>query len=95
MPRDALLINTARGGIVNEQALAAALRAGSLRGAGVDVLSVEPPRAGNPLLAPDLPNLILTPHVAWASRNSRQRLIDGVADNIEAFSRGEPRNRVL
>ncbi len=95
MREDALLINTARGGIVNEAALADALRAGGIAGAGVDVLSAEPPRAGNPLLSPDLPNLILTPHVAWASRESRQRLIGEVASNIQAYSEGRPRNVVV
>jgi glycerate dehydrogenase len=94
MRRDALLINTARGGIVDEAALASALRSGQIGGAGVDVLTREPPREGNPLLASDLPNLILTPHVAWASRESRQRLIDEVAVNIEAFLQGRERNLV-
>jgi glycerate dehydrogenase len=94
MRDDAVLINTARGGIVDEAALAAALRTGTLGGAGFDVLTVEPPRAGNPLLAPDLPNLIVTPHVAWAARESRQRLIDQVAENIRRFRAGDPRNRV-
>ncbi len=95
MKRDALLINTARGGIVNETDLAEALRDGNIGGAGVDVLSGEPPAAGNPLLEPDVPNLIVTPHVAWASRESRQRLLDEVALNIEAFRRGEFRNRLI
>ncbi|QKT03086.1 2-hydroxyacid dehydrogenase [Ectothiorhodospiraceae bacterium 2226] len=90
----ALLINTARGGIVDEAALADALRAGRLGGAGVDTLSSEPPRAGNPLLAADIPNLIVTPHTAWASRASRQRLLDDVARNIVAWRRGQARNRV-
>lgn len=94
MKPDALLINTARGGIVDEAALAAALREGRLGGAGVDVLSVEPPRNGNVLLAPDIPNLIVTPHIAWASRAARQRLLDQVAENIRAFCAGTPRNRV-
>jgi glycerate dehydrogenase len=94
MKPDALLINTARGGLVDEPALAAALREGRLGGAGFDVLSVEPPKQGNPLLAADIPNLILTPHMAWASRESRQRLLDQVADNIEAFMRGRPQNVV-
>ncbi len=94
MRDDAVLINTARGGIVDEAALAAALRAGTLGGAGFDVLTVEPPRAGNPLLEPDIPNLIVTPHIAWAARESRQRLIDQVAENIERFRAGDPRNRV-
>lgn len=94
MKPDALLINTARGGLVDELALAHALCEGRLGGAGFDVLSVEPPRQGNPLLVPDIPNLILTPHMAWASRESRQRLLDQVADNIEAFLQGRPRNVV-
>ena len=94
MKKDALLINTARGGIVDEGALVAALRAGRLGGAGVDVLAVEPPRAGSPLLDDQPPNLIVTPHVAWASRESRQRLLDEVAANILAFAAGEARNRV-
>jgi glycerate dehydrogenase len=94
MRRDAVLINTARGGIVDEQALADALREYRLGGAGVDVLSAEPPRHGNPLLAPDIPNLVVTPHVAWASREARQRVVEEVAANIEAFLAGRERNRV-
>jgi glycerate dehydrogenase len=94
MRRDALLINCARGGVVDEAALARALREGWIAGAGVDVLSNEPPREGNALLAADLPNLIVTPHVAWASRGAMQALADQVIDNIEAFVRGEPRNLV-
>jgi glycerate dehydrogenase len=90
----ALLINTARGGIVDEQALADALRAGRLGGAGVDVLTVEPPREGNALLAGDIPNLIVTPHIAWASRGARQRLLDELGANIAAFAEGRHRNRV-
>ncbi len=95
LPDHALLINTARGGIVEEQALADALRDGRLGGAGIDVLSVEPPAAGNPLLAPDIPNLIVTPHIAWASRESRQRMLREVAENVRAFATGTPRNRVV
>ncbi|NIP73250.1 MAG: 2-hydroxyacid dehydrogenase [Gammaproteobacteria bacterium] len=94
MKDDALLINAARGGIVDEQALADALRAGHPGGAGVDVLTEEPPRRGNPLLAADIPNLIVTPHIAWASRESRQRLVDQLAENIRAFRGGAPRNVV-
>lgn len=93
MRPDALLINTARGGIVDEAALAAALRAGQIAGAGIDVLSQEPPR-DNPLFAADLPNLILTPHIAWASRAARQRLLDQVAENIVAFGAGHAQNLV-
>lgn len=94
MRADALLINTARGGIVDEQALADALRAGTIGGAGVDVLSAEPPRQGNPLLAADIPNLIVTPHIAWASRQARQRVVEEIAANIAAFRDGQARNRV-
>lgn len=94
MRHDALLINTARGGIVDESALAEALRRGTIGGAGVDVLSTEPPREGNPLLPPDIPNLIVTPHIAWASREARQRVVEEIATNIEAFMAGIARNRV-
>jgi glycerate dehydrogenase len=93
--RDALLINTARGGLVNETALAAALRAGRLGGAAVDVLTEEPPARGNPLLAADIPNLLVTPHVAWTSREAMQTLADRLIDNIEAYVRGERKNRVV
>jgi glycerate dehydrogenase len=94
MKPGAFLLNTARGGIVDEQALADALRAGTIAGAGIDVLSEEPPRAGNPLLEPGIPNLLLTPHCAWGARAARQRLVDQVAANIEAFAAGTPRNVV-
>jgi glycerate dehydrogenase len=94
MKPGALLINTARGGLVDEQALADALRKGTIAGAGFDVLSTEPPAQGNPLLAIDLPNFILTPHVAWASREAMQSLSDQLIDNVEAFARGSPRNVV-
>jgi len=95
MKHDALLINCARGGIVDEQALAEALRAGKLGGAGIDVLSEEPPIHGNPLLKPGIPNLIVTPHIAWATHEARQRVIVEMAANIEAFKKGEKRNRVV
>lgn len=86
MRPSALLINCARGGVVDEGALAEALRAGVIAGAGVDVLTREPPDGDdNPLLSTDLPNLILTPHVAWASREAMQALADQLIDNIEAF----------
>ncbi|WP_444891323.1 D-2-hydroxyacid dehydrogenase [Microbulbifer sp. DLAB2-AA] len=85
MKPGALLINTARGGLVNEEAVADALRSGKLGGAALDVLSEEPPPASHPLLATDIPNLIITPHNAWISRESRQRLLDGVVNNIEAW----------
>jgi glycerate dehydrogenase len=95
MKSDALLINTARGGIVDEQALATALRNGDIGGAGVDVLAQEPPAKDNPLLDPAVPNLVLTPHIAWASREARQRLIDEIGKNIRAFLDGENRNRIV
>ena len=85
MKPTAVLINCARGGVVDEAALASALKEGRIAGAGVDVLSAEPPREGNPLLAPDLPNLIVTPHVAWAGREAQQALADQLIENIEAF----------
>jgi glycerate dehydrogenase len=86
MKPSAILINCARGGVVDEGALAEALRAGRIAGAGVDVLSAEPPREGeNPLLDADVPNLIVTPHVAWAGREAQQALADQLVDNIEAF----------
>lgn len=94
MKRDAILINTARGGIVDEQALAEALRAGRLGGAGFDVLTEEPPVRGNALLEPDIPNLILTPHSAWASRETRQRLVDELVLNVRSYLDGQPRNLV-
>ena len=85
MKPHALLINTARGGLVDEQALAEGLQSGLIAGAGFDVLSHEPPREGNPLLNLNLPNFILTPHVAWASREAMQALADQLVDNIEEF----------
>jgi len=94
MKSDALLINTARGGVVDETALVTALSNGELGGAGFDVLTTEPPETGNPLLDYDGTNLILTPHVAWAGREARQRLVDQVAGIIEAFKRGELVNAV-
>lgn len=90
MKPTAFVINAARGGIVDEAALADALRSGKIGGAAVDVLSVEPPRDGNPLLDPNLPNLIVTPHIAWASREARQRIIDQTVENILAFKAGAP-----
>lgn len=85
MKKEALLINTSRGGLVDEQALADALRAGTIGGAGFDVLTEEPPRHGNPLLADDIPNLIVTPHSAWASREARQRIVDITARNLSSL----------
>ena len=94
MKRDALLVNTARGALVDLAALAAALRDGRLGGAAIDVLPQEPPVDGSPLFAAGLPNLIVTPHVAWAARESRQRAIDQIAANAEDFLRGGTRGRV-
>ena len=94
MKRDALLINTARGGIVDELALVDALRSGRIGGAGIDVLTSEPPVSGNPLLVSDIPNLLVTPHVAWGSREARQRIVALVAQNISDFLAGHPRNVV-
>jgi len=86
MKPDALLINTSRGGLVDEEALAHALRNRVIGGAGFDVLTEEPPRNGNPLLAGDIPNLIITPHSAWASREARQRIVDITAQNLASIS---------
>ena len=94
MKRSCVLINTARGGLIDDHALLTALREGRIAGAGIDVLRNEPPREGNPLLDVDLPNLIVTPHNAWASRQAMQTLADQLIDNLEAFVRGEPRNLV-
>ncbi len=94
MKPNALLINTARGGLVDEAALLEALREGRIGGAGFDVLEKEPPREGNPLLDLDLTNFIVTPHVAWSSRQAMQILADQLIDNIEAFIKGVPENRV-
>lgn len=84
----AFVVNTARGGLINEQALADALRSGHLGGAATDVLSVEPPVHGNPLLAGDIPRLIVTPHNAWGSREARQRIVGQLAENARGFSTG-------
>lgn len=92
MKRDAILVNTARGGLVDEAALVRALREGTIAGAGFDVLSIEPPRQGNPLLDLDVPNFILTPHVAWSGEQAMQALADQLIDNVEAFVGGAPRN---
>ena len=94
MKRTAILINTARGGLVDERALVQALKEGLIAGAGFDVLTREPPREGNPLLELRLPNFILTPHVAWASDGAMQFLADQLVDNIEAFVKGSPQNLV-
>jgi glycerate dehydrogenase len=95
MKNTAVLINTARGGLVDEQALADALRSGEIAGAGFDVLTKEPPVDGNVLLDPTIPNLLITPHVAWASRQAMQILADQLIDNIDAFIAGTPQNVVV
>jgi glycerate dehydrogenase len=95
MKDDALLINTARGGLVDSEALVAALRNGAIGGAGIDVLPVEPPEEDDPLLAPGIPNLIVTPHVAWAAQESRQRALDQVTENIADFLRGGRLRRIV
>ena len=95
MKADAVLINTARGALVDAAALAKALRAGTIGGAVIDVLTEEPPLHGSPLLAPDLANLIITPHTAWAAREARQRALAEVAANIGDFCSGGRRGRVV
>jgi len=92
MKRSALLINTARGALVDDGALIEALQNGLIAGAGLDALREEPPRHGSPLLDLNLPNLIITPHVAWASREAMQTLANQVIDNMEAFVAGRPQN---
>ena len=94
MKPDAVLINTARGALVDTRALADALKAGTLGGAGIDVLEREPPPPDHPLLDPSIPNLIVTPHVAWAAREARQRCLDELALNVLSFLSGGRRNRV-
>ncbi|SFG76444.1 2-hydroxyacid dehydrogenase [Pseudomonas sp. NFACC45] len=84
----AFVLNTARGGLIDEQALADALRSGHLGGAATDVLSVEPPTQGNPLLAADIPRLIVTPHNAWGSREARQRIVGQLTENALGFFSG-------
>lgn len=89
MKPNAILINMARGGIVNEQALAEALMNKQIAGAAIDVLVKEPPEAGSPLLQLDLPNLIITPHIAWASRTARQTVLNQVIQNIQSYISGD------
>ena len=94
MKSSAILINAARGGLVDETALVIALRQGWIAGAGIDVLEIEPPDGSSPLLG-DVPNLILTPHIAWASRTARQRLLDQLVDIIHGYRQGSIRNRIV
>lgn len=95
MKSDAIVINTARGALIDQQALADALRTGQIGGAGIDVLPLEPPPADQPLLKRDIPNLILTPHIAWSAKEARQRAIDQVAENIEAWLAGRELRRIV
>lgn len=94
MKPGAILINCGRGGLVDEAALVAALKYGQIGGAGFDVLTQEPPRDSNPLLKARLPNLIVTPHIAWASQEAANRLFDILLDNINRFVAGNPQNLV-
>ena len=94
MKSSAILINTARGGLVNDQALIKAIENKSIAGAAIDVLDQEPPDSDHPLMKKNYKNLIITPHIAWAARESRQRALDRIADNVEAFQRGKPINVV-
>lgn len=94
MKKSAFLINCARGGIVNEQALANALKQGEIAGAATDVLSVEPPKQGNILLDEQIPNLIITPHSAWGSVDARQRIVNQLIENTKAFQSGQPIRQV-
>ncbi len=94
MKPTAFLINTARGGVVNEKDLAECLKQKRIAGAALDVLTKEPPTEGNPLLDSNIPGLLLTPHIGWASFESRCRLLAILRDNIEAFLRGSPKNLV-
>jgi glycerate dehydrogenase len=95
MKNDAILINTARGGLVDSQALVDALRTGEIAAAAIDVLPEEPPVNGDPLLDYSGSNLIVTPHIAWATATARQNAIDELAANTKAFLEGRKRNRVV
>lgn len=95
MKKGAFLINVARGGLIDEYALAQALLSGHLGGAAVDVLSQEPPTLNHPFFAKPIPRLIVTPHVAWATQEARRRLLNELVENLQAFLKGLPRNRVI
>lgn len=90
----ALLINTARGGLIDEAALLQALQSGFLAGAALDVLATEPPTANNALINANLPNLLITPHIAWASAEARQRMVMQLTDNIRSFLAGTPQRLI-
>ena len=94
MKPTSLFINTSRGGLVNENDLANALRSGKIAGAALDVLSSEPPEIDHPLMSDTIPNLLITPHIAWISLEARRRLLEGVISNIKSFISGNPSNRV-
>ncbi|OUW00433.1 MAG: glycerate dehydrogenase [Betaproteobacteria bacterium TMED156] len=94
MKDSAILINTARGGLVNEKDLVIALKEGLIAGAGFDVLTKEPPKEGNPLLEINMPNFVLTPHIAWASFEAQQFLADQLIDNIELYVSGKPQHLI-
>lgn len=95
MKSGAIVINTGRGALIDEPALAAALRSGHIAAAGLDVLSIEPPPADHPLLAADLETVVITPHTAWTTVEARRRLLDGIVENIRAFKAGIARNRIV
>ncbi|MCP4846950.1 MAG: glycerate dehydrogenase [Verrucomicrobiaceae bacterium] len=95
MKKTTFLVNTGRGELIDESALIRALRSRSIAGAALDVISQEPPPAGHPLLADDIPNLIITPHSAWTSVESRTRLLEGISNNLKTFIAGNPANRVV
>jgi len=95
MKPESFLINTGRGGLVDEASLLDALNRREIAGAGLDVLSVEPPPADHPLISVDLPNLLITPHSAWSSREARQRMLDIIIENIRAFLDGDSLNRIV
>jgi glycerate dehydrogenase len=95
MKPEAIIVNTARGALIDLEALAEALKGGDLGGAAIDVLPQEPPVDGSPVLDPSIPNLIVTPHIAWAAYEARQRAVDELALNVEDFLRGGRRGRVV
>ena len=95
MKPDALLINTARGALIDLEAMVEALKGGDLGGAAIDVLPNEPPKDGSVLFEPGIPNLLVTPHIAWAAFEARQRAVDELALNVEDFLRGGRRGRVV